>query len=100
MAKLPPIKQRAERQLLCLMYKKSRLLRNIPSPLEPSTSTRSSDKIKFEIPAPLCERYKHYPMYKGAQLWNSLTAGDQRIEPYATFKKYVMRNIDFNSYPV
>lgn len=88
MAKLPSVRQRAHKQVLCLMYKKSRLS---TVRMQPSETTRLSNKIEFEIPAPMCERYKNYPLYIGVQLWDSLTASDQQV----TFKKYVLKNIDF-----
>lgn len=62
-AKIAPIKQRAEKQLLCLMYKRSRNPSTYPqlSNEESDVNTRSSRKIRFAIPRPSCKRFKHFP---------------------------------------
>lgn len=68
-ANLTSIKQRADKQILCIMYEKSLKPTQYPQ-IESEGITRSSDKIKFKLPLPKNERFRHYPHYHGAKLWD------------------------------
>lgn len=98
-ANLTSIEQRADKQLLCTMYKRS--LNPVMYPQLLSTgNTRSSENIKFKIPLPKYERYKHYPLYHGAKLWDLLTPQIQRSGSRLAFKNQLPRGPDFIRYPV
>lgn len=59
-------------------------------PLLPnSNQTRSSLKIRFDIPIPKSEKFKKFPHYYGTQLWNALPALTQTTLSYTHFKSLV-----------
>lgn len=85
--KLCPLKQRSDRQLTCLTYKRSRQPEQHPQVQTSSTVTRSNEKIKFMIPRPLLEKFKAFPLYRGGTLWDNLPAATQLMTDYESFKK-------------
>lgn len=87
-AKLVPLSQRADTQLLCLMFRRSFDNNKFPL-LPPTVETRSMHKIKFQIPRPKKERFRHFPVYRGSQLWDNLPADVQQADSYQGFKSKV-----------
>lgn len=101
-AKLPSVLQRSERQLACLMFKRSKNQPSYPH-LERETqsaNTRSNDKIRFLIPKPNSERFKAFPLYKGSQLWDTQNPEQQRAPSYDSFKNRTLKELKLNTYPV
>lgn len=98
-AKLPTVAQRADRQLLCLMYRRS-WQPDIYPQISSAINTRGNSKIHFNIPRPTIERFKNFPLYKGAQLWDALPASTQKAVTYDMFKACLSRTIDFERYPI
>lgn len=64
-AKLQPVRQRADRQLMFLMYRKSLLPETYPQLTNPAIETRTFDKIRFDILRPGLEKFKNFPCYRG-----------------------------------
>lgn len=88
MANLVPLAQRSDAQLLCLMFRRS--FNNSKYPLlQSKVDTRSTLKIKFQIPRPNKERYKSFPHYLGSQLWDRLPVDVQLADTYLGFKARV-----------
>lgn len=84
-AKLVPLAERSDTQLLCLMYRRS--FDDIKYPHLPSVvDTRTRHKIKFYVPRPRKERYKNFPFYRGSQLWDRLPVDIQQADTYQGFK--------------
>ena len=83
-----PIKaERADKQLLNLMYKR---VNNSMYPKETLNGiTRQQEKIKFQTERPRCERYKNFPLYYGSKLWDSLASTTQKCENITTFKNQI-----------
>ena len=48
--------------------------------------TRAHDAILFTTTKPNNEKYKRNVFYKGALLWNNLTATERNIQNYDKFK--------------
>lgn len=101
-AKLPSVHQRSERQLACLMYKRSKTPEKYPQIEQgnQSMNTRANEKIRFSVPKPNFERFKVYPLYRGSQLWDTLTIEQQRAPSYESFKNRTLKDLDLNTYPV
>lgn len=55
----------------------------------PSRVTRANKKLKFYIPKPNNEKFKSFPLYQGAYLWDHLSADTQRCDSYLAFKKRI-----------
>lgn len=87
-AKLTNLTARASNQLKCLMFKRAHLRNDYPI-LNHNGPTRSSNKIKFEIPRPKYERFKAYPLYHGAAEWDKLEASTQNTDNYLAFKNLI-----------
>lgn len=101
-AKLTSIRQRADKQILCLMFKRSlqpdiypQVITNVDS-----RRTRGSEKIHFCLPRPTIEKFKKFPLYYGAQLWDTLGPDVQCSETYLRFKYRISSAPDFECYPV
>lgn len=101
-AKLAPIKQRAEKQLLCLMFRWSFNETKYPQimGINENRITRASRKIRFDVPRPKTERYKQFPHYRGAQIWEALTYSTQVAPTYEAFKRPITKAPNFEAYPV
>lgn len=68
-SRLLPLEQRAEFQLLCLMYRRAHFTDRYPlTRTDGIHDTRSSNRLKFELPRPNNEKFKKFPHYRGAQL--------------------------------
>lgn len=98
-ARLAPISQRADRQLIYLMYRRAQQPNRYPQ-LSTRMNTRANDQIRFEMPRPKSEKFKKFPMYKGVQLWNALPASTQKLTTYKLFKYSIPKAADFQTYPV
>lgn len=96
---LAPIAQRADRQLICLMYKRS-LMPDIYPQVDTNTDTRANEQIRFAIPGPNFEKLKKFPMYKGAKLLNTLPATTKKLQTYELFKSCIPKTANFIDYPV
>lgn len=70
-SELATLKQQADKQLTCLMFRRSWNLAEYPK-LDLSEGTRDSLKIEFYIPRPKYERFKQSPHCQGSVLWNKL----------------------------
>lgn len=99
-ARLTAIQQRADKQLLNLMYQRSLTPSKYPQINNQQTATRTSEKVRFEIPRPNSERFKNFPHYRGVQLWDTLNVDTQRAPSYLYFKSRIPRDPDFVAYPV
>lgn len=101
LAKIEPVRQRADRQLICLMFRRSHDACRYPQITgSENSNTRASRKIRFEVPKPKTERFKQFPHYRGAKLWDSLEASTQQILSYESFKRSIPKVPNFNLYPV
>lgn len=98
-AKLTTIEQRANRQLILLTYRRAHNPYDYPL-LPQTTSTRSSEKMKFLLPRPKYEKFKRFPLYVGSQLWDKLDQETQTAEHYLLFKQKIPRTPNFMDYPV
>lgn len=98
-ANLGTLAQRCNRQLLCLMYRRAQLSDHFPTEIICS-STRANNKIKFILPKPTSERFKQFPLYQGAGLWDNLEVATQKANDYEIFKMKMSKKPDFNSFPV
>ena len=86
-ARLNRLTERADKQLLNLMYKR---VNNSMYPKETLNGiTRQQEKIKFQTERPRCERYKNVPLYYGSKLWDSLASTTQKCENITTFKNQI-----------
>lgn len=98
-AKLASLAQRADRQLVCLMYR--RATHNDHYPLVDSHGvTLSSSKTRFNIPRPKLEKFKQFPLYYGARIWDNLDLATQKSNDYEIFKMKIPKTPDFARYPV
>lgn len=104
LAKLTSIRQRADKQIMCLMFKRSLQLDIYPqieSDLQGSIrQTRGSEKLRFYVPRPTIEKYKRFPHYYGTQLWDTLSTDVQHSESYLRFKNRMITAPYFERYPV
>lgn len=86
-SRLLPLDQRAEFQLLCLMYRKAHFTDRYPlTGNDLMYETRSGSRIKFELPRPTSEKFTKFPHYYGAQLWNTLPVTVLNAETYVEYK--------------
>lgn len=98
-AKLTSLSQRADKQILSMMFKRS-LLPDTYKQLSSEGITRLNQKIRFDNPKPNLERFKYFPQYYGSNLWNALDHSTQKSESFALFKSRIPRTPDFTQYPV
>lgn len=99
-ARLLPVRQRADRQTICLIFRRSRMQDVYPHVATGNALTRSANKIRFDLPKPNLEKYKSFPMYHGVQVWDGLAAGVQHSITYDQFKSNLPKTADFLRYPV
>lgn len=98
-ARLAPIVQKVDRQLVCLMYRRSLETDKYPQVLS-YTATRANEQIRFALPRPNSEKFKKFSMYKETQLWNNLPASTQKLQTYDLFKIGIPKAANFDSYPI
>lgn len=98
-AKLTSLSQRADTQILSMMYKRS-TQPNIFPQLSSEGVTRSNQKVRFNNPKPNIERYKFFPQYYGSKLWDNLDHSVQKSESLSVFKNRISKLPDFARYPV
>lgn len=98
-AKLTSLDQRANRQLACLMYKRSLCPISYPHLPNPR-ATRSTEKIRFNLPRPNNEKFKKFPLYAGSQIWDRLDQLTQHAPDYTLFKSRLSKTPDFDNFPV
>lgn len=98
-AKLTSIDQRASKQLTCLMYKRSHNPTEFPQ-IQQTHASRSAEKIKFDLLKPNNEKFKKFPLYAGAKLWDTLELSTQCAPEYHLFKAKLPKTPNFTSYPV
>lgn len=98
-AKLTSVDQRANKQLICLMYKRSHNPSDYPLHAT-SRSTRLNEKVRFKIPKPNNEKFKKFPLYVGSNLWDELDQSIQRTPEYSIFKARLPKLPDFTAFPV
>lgn len=91
-ANLANLEIRANRQLTCLMYKRAHCSSIYPL-MNNESVTRANLKIRFDLPRPTIERYKQFPLYHGAKLWDNLDYSIQRAENYELFKRQLTRGV-------
>lgn len=99
-ARLMPVRQRADRHTLCLIYRRSRLPDQYPHKIIGNAATRSASKVRFDLPRPKLEKYKTFSMYQGVQLWDELTAVVQHSVTYDYFNLCIPKPANFLPYPV
>lgn len=98
-ANLGTLAQRTHRQLMCLMYRRAHQSELFPTEVVQSV-TRTSSKIKFIFPRPTCERFKEFPLYQGAGLWDKLDVAIQKTHDYEIFKMRIPKKPDLVNFPV
>lgn len=98
-ANLGTLAQRAYRQTLCLMYRRAHQSDYYPTVTNDGI-TRASDKIKFLLPRPTTERFKKFPIYYGASLWDELDSAVQKTDDYCIFKMRIVKRPDLTRFPV
>lgn len=84
------------------MYKRSLKPDKYPQVLSQSATRliRANDQIRFALPRPTSEKYKKFPMYKSAQLWNALPASTQKLQTYNLIKYSIPKAANFEDYPI
>ena len=85
-ANLISLEQRRTKQLLILMYKKSKSLENRALANRP---TRMHNKYVFKTENRVGTKYSNNPYYKGSKLWDKLTKDTQDLDSMTLFKKYL-----------
>lgn len=98
-AKLCSLQQRADKQLACLMFKRTQRPDIYPQ-VETLLNTRTTDKIKFATPRPVLEKFKFFPIYRGSVIWDNLSSHVQHSYDYETFKHRISKIPNFERYPV
>lgn len=98
-AKLAPLHQRADKQILCNYYKRSLKLNKYHQSANTGI-TRLNQKIRFDLPMPTVERYKHFTAYYGMKLWDRLSKETQLADSYLSFKNRIGNEPDFDRYPI
>lgn len=79
---------RADFQLLNLMYRRSFDHEKYPK-IDLIRDTRASGKIKFHLPRPRTEKFKKFPLFRGAHLWDELPIETQKCDSYIAYKRRV-----------
>lgn len=92
-AKILTLELRAKAQLLCLMFSRSFDQEKYP-PINPSRTTRATERTRFYIPRPKNEKFKLFPLYQGAHLWDQLPQETQQTDSYLAFKNEVKRFLE------
>ena len=87
-ARLQSIEQRGIFQLLKLLFDFSRDLSNLKIPARP---TRAGTKVVFDIPTRCSTIFLKSPLYKGSQIWDTLTEDTQRSHTLLQFVKSIKR---------
>lgn len=82
---LSSLEQRVDIQILCNMYKKSLDPEAYPQ-LDNTGMTRANNKIRFQLLKPTVERFKYFPHYNGAKLWDQLNKTVKKSVTYLSFK--------------
>lgn len=99
-ARLLPLSQRADQQLLCLMYRRSHNPRKYPQvTTNLDLVTRSRTKIKFDLPRPNYEKFKDFPLYRGCKLWDDLPLSFHNVGSYLEHKNKIKKYLWEKSYP-
>lgn len=99
-ARLLPLAQRADQQLLCLMYKRSYNTIKYPHVVQNlDLVTRSRSKTKFDVPRPNYEKFKQFPLYHGSVLWDTLPYSTQNADSYSVYKNKLKKYLWEKSYP-
>lgn len=99
-ARIMELDQRADMQLLCLTYRRTFNIDKYPQLVtEGDFITRSTAKIKFDLPRPTSEKFKAFPLYRGVKLWDSLPSSIQRLESYNEYKSKLKRFLWEKAYP-
>lgn len=91
-ANLTNLVTRANQHLTCLMYKQAHYFSAYPF-VPNAWVTRANQKIRFNLPRPTTERYKQFPLYYGAKLWDLLHHNTQRTDSYELLKYQLRRSI-------
>lgn len=94
-ANLATLQQRADKQILCNYFKRSCNPLKYPQ-LSNTGITRQNQKIRFDIPMPVIERFKHFTIYYGAKLWDTLPKETQFADSYLSFKSRISARPDFD----
>lgn len=81
------------------MYKRS-LDPDEYTQIDNSGITRANEKIRFYLPKPSIERFKYFPHYYGAKLWDQLHVNVQKSVTYLSFKNQLPKEPLFELYPV
>lgn len=99
-ARLLPLDQRADQQLLCLMYRRSYYTTKYPQAVSAlELEKRSRMKIKFDLPRPNYEKFKDFPLYRGSKLWDALPQDIQNADSYLEYKSKVRKYLWAKSFP-
>lgn len=93
MANLATLEIRSKFQLLCLMYRRSYERKKYPM-VSPARTTRTNEKLKFNIPRPTNEKFKLFPLYRGSLLWDQLSPDVQKCESYLAYKMRVKQFLE------
>lgn len=98
-ANIGTLMQRSNRQVLCLMYRRAHLSNLYPLEIA-KNRTRSCGKLKFQLPRPVYERFKSFPLYHGSTLWDNLDEMTQKSQDYEVFKLRIPKKPDLVNFPV
>lgn len=100
-ANLSSLSQQADKQLLCMIYKISHKLNEYPT-VSDSGNARSSQKIKFILPKPNCERFKDFPIYGTmvASYGTIFLLHTRGQHPICLLKNQIARTPNFTQYSV
>ena len=82
-AHLLSLEQRRCKQLLSLMYK---LSKNVKNRKTTGRNTRQQEKYVFRTDVKIGTKYSNSPYYKGSTLWNNLSREMQLSESLCSFK--------------
>ena len=83
---LQSVEQRCIFQVLKLLFNYGKDVTHLKKTVR---QTRAGAKITFDIPSRCSNTYLHSPLYKGAQIWNSLPENVQKVDSINQFVKHV-----------
>ena len=85
-AKIQSIEQRGIFQLLKLIFDYSKNPSNLKIPVR---QTRAGTKIVFDIPTRCSNTFLQSPLYKGSQIWDTLSENTQKVTTVTQFGKII-----------
>lgn len=67
--------------------------------MDSELETRSSSKIRFDLPRLYYEKFKSFPLYRGSKLWDTLPQSIQNTDSYLEYKNKIRKYLWQKGYP-